>query len=287
MLKAHTYPDYEQFRKSGSKFPFSGLSRFKGQSVFVKLNLVVPPTPNETQSVVHPIVIEAVAAALQYYGAKSVVMGDGGFIGKWDVYQELMDFPGIEKRTGCKIINIRTGKDAKDFPLLRIDDYISLYGIQISQYALDCDAIISVAKLKSHSMCRFTGCIKNLMGMMKFKGNMHPGSSEPILHKRLCDLYSALRNRVKYCVIDGIVGSGYSECSGIYTPANIIIAADNMWEADVYGSRSIGMAAESIPYLKYIADKFGYDFDQPHLFPKQIVMFEESPLYQNSPKYGE
>lgn len=252
---------------------------FEGKTVFVKPNLVVPRTPSETASTTHVSIVRSAIEVIRSSGAREIKVGDCGFKDQW---QETVRSTGYDSLEGVELIGLQEKENYHKFSLLRFPnktDYLSLFGAKFSDHVLECDKIVNLAKLKIHKMARITGTIKNMMGIMTNKGNMHPRCNKDILHKRLRDLYFLIRNRVAFSVIDGIIGSEYAEHTGIPRQSNLVIFADDMWEADVAASKLMGVNPSGVGYLEYIRRDLGRRFEEIEVPAKLIQKYEESLFY--------
>lgn len=252
---------------------------FEGETVFVKPNLVVPRTPSETASTTHVSITRAAITTIRSSGARAIRVGDCGFKDQWQETIQSTEYDSLE---GIELIELQEKENYHKFSLLRFPnktDYLSLFGAKFSDHVLECDKIVNLAKLKIHKMARITGTIKNMMGIMTNKGNMHPRCNKDILHKRLRDLYFLIRNRVAFSVIDGIIGSEYAEHTGIPRQSNLVIFADDMWEADVAAAKLMGVNPSGVGYLEYIRRDLGRRFEEIEVPEKLIQRYEESLFY--------
>jgi uncharacterized protein (DUF362 family) len=231
---------------------WEGFPQVRGKKVFVKPNLVVPATVGEEASCTKVEIIQLVIEKLKEEGCSNIVIGDCGFKDQWELTISSTGYDILPKKYGIKLIGLMLGENFHKFTLKRSDKYLSLFGAKFSDYMLECDLVINVPKLKVHKMALVTVTTKNMMGTMIQKGNMHPKGSVEILHKRLADLYFLTENMVKFCLVDGIIGSEYSEHCGIPKIANVLISSSSMYEADCIASQVMGISPEDVPYLNYI-----------------------------------
>lgn len=231
-----------------------GFPAVKGKRVFIKPNLVCPPTKWDIASTTRVEVIQMIIEVLKDEGCQEIVVGDCGFKDQWELTLKLSGYDKLVKRYGVELIGLQEGENFHKFTLVRFPGktYKSLFGARISDFVLDCDMIIDVPKLKVHSMAFVTGSIKNLMGIMAQKGSMHPKGSHSILHKRLHDLYFLIRDRVSFIIMDGIEGSAYCEQYGIPVQSNLLIYGTDMWQVDSEASLVMGIDPDKVPYLRYI-----------------------------------
>ena len=115
---------------------------------------------------------------------------------------------------------------------------------------MDASCIISVPSLKTHNMAKTTLTMKNLMGTILPKGVMHSS-----IHKKIADLISIFRSKMKFQLIDGIIGSRGSELGGNPVEMDLIIAGGDPVAVDRVGSEIIGYGLEKVKYLKYCEQK--------------------------------
>jgi len=223
-----------------------------GKKVFIKPNLVCPPTRWDIASTTRVEVVSLVIEYLIREGANDIIVGDCGFKDQFEHTIKLSGYDQLSKKYGVQLIGLQEGPRFHEFTLYRRDGYLSLFGAKFSNTMLECDFVINVPKLKVHNMSGTTISIKNCMGMMAQKGSMHPRGSCDILHKRLHDLYFLIKDRVAACVLDGIVGSEYSEQCGIPKPANILISTKDMYVMDVAATKILDIDPSRVGYLEYI-----------------------------------
>jgi len=233
----------------------------RGYKVFVKPNLVCPPTRWDCASTTRVEVVSLVIEYLLENGCKDIVVGDCGFKDQFEHTLKLSGYDQLPKKYGIQLIGLQEGPRFHEFTLVRKEGYLSLFGAKFSNTVLECDFVINIPKLKVHNMALITGAIKNMMGIMAQKGSMHPRGSSEILHKRLHDLYFLCRDRVAACVMDGIVGSEYSEQCGIPRPASILISSEDMWDMDVAAAKILDIDPNEVGYLKYIKDTLSTKID--------------------------
>ena len=141
-----------------------GISAFikKGEKVLVKPNLLSARLP-EDGVCTHLEVIRAVVKLVKDCGAVPFI-GDnpGGSISPASVY-EASGVASLAKEEEVEL------KDAKDIKVVN--------GIPIVAYIFECDKIINLPKMKTHSLMGVTGAVKNMYGAVA-------GLHKSVLHKR-------------------------------------------------------------------------------------------------------
>ncbi len=171
-------------------------------------------------------------------------IGDGGQDKSTQRAMDLNDVFRLEKY-GISLLDLN--KDER-IDGVEIKNSLALNSVNLSKTAWDADCIISVPSLKTHSMASTTLTMKNLMGTIIPKGIMHSR-----LHEKIADLTSLFRSKMKFQVIDGIVGSDGFEIGGHPVTMDIIVLGSDPIAVDSVGSAIIGYHPR---YLK-IAEKKG------------------------------
>lgn len=264
MVSLHKCSDYKNLRRMKAEI-WPSSSFFYGKRIFIKPNLVVPISKWEQASTTKLELVEMVIECLKDEGCHSIMVGDCGFKGQWIETIKSSGYDVLPKKYGVELIGLQEGENYHKFSLIRFKDkgdYLSLFGAKFSDYMLDYDCVVNLPKLKVHKMALVTGAIKNMMGCMINKGNMHPRGDANILHKRLRDLYFLIQDRVKLCIMDGIEGSEYSEHYGLPRKVGIILVSKDMWEMDCCEAHAIGIDPKDVPYLNLIQKDVKRDFPQ-------------------------
>lgn len=274
----------------------------EGKKIFIKPNLVVPPTPWERSSTTRIEVVRLVIQKLIEDGASEIIIGDCGFRHQWQKTISLSGYDSLPKE--FPIVRLVGLQEPENFhrynpyrlipsmvPSLGVTDsqqtvvelslerkpYLSLYGAKLSEIATSCDIFINIPKLKVHKLAHITGAIKNIMGIMAQKGSMHPKGDYGILHKRLRDLYFLTRDMVHFCVLDGIEGSEYSETGGLRQLSGVLVSSIDPWDLDIATAILVGIKPQEIPYLEYIRRDLKRSFDEIEV-PEHLIQKYEIPL---------
>jgi len=175
-----------------------------------------------------------------------IIIGDGGQSGSAKKALIINDVFRLEEY-GVRIMNLNEDKRIDN---LKIVNPLALKKVNIAKTAMDASSIISIPSLKTHSMAVTTLSMKNIMGTILPKGIMHSH-----IHKKIADLVSLVRKKMKFQIIDGIIGSNGSEIGGSPVRMNIIIAGEDPVAVDTIGSAIIGYGPEKAKYLTYAEQK--------------------------------
>ena len=75
------------------------------------------------------------------------------------------------------------------------------------------------------------------------------------LHEKIPDLVSIVRDKMKFQIVDGIIGSKGSELGGKPVRMDLIIAGEDPVAVDRVGSEIMGRSPDKVKYLNYAEQK--------------------------------
>jgi len=236
--KTYNYKDVEiAVRKAFDLI--GGLSSFidKEDKVLIKPNMLSGRPPEDNVNT-HPEVVRAVVRLVKECGGYPAI-GDnpGGSLNAEEAYQS----------SGMARVAYEEGIEC-----LKSNDVRIVNGLPISSYFFDYDKIISLPKMKTHSLMLITGAIKNMFGAVS-------GLNKSECHRRfplpedfvhiLVDAFTAVRPDL--VLMDGIVAmDGDGPASGRLRHAGILIAGEDSVAVDSVFSRLIGITPEDILTIK-------------------------------------
>ncbi|MCI8336686.1 MAG: DUF362 domain-containing protein [Peptococcaceae bacterium] len=218
-----------------------------GQIVFLKTNLLMAKSP-KSAVVTHPAVVEAVAAYFCKRGAR-VIIGDspgGPFL------------PGLLKSAyhAAGLIGVAERTDSTLNYDVSVQEVLAAEKTRTNSFSmvkamLEADAIISLAKLKTHSMMMYSGAAKNMYGAIA-------GMAKVDYHLRLPNYTDFAHLLVDVCetvkpvfsIIDGIVAmEGNGPSGGMPRQVGALVMGKNPYAVDWIGASVLGMSPEDIPML--------------------------------------
>lgn len=179
--------------------PLGGMSAFvkPGMKVLLKPNLLTAAPPEKAVTT-HPVVIRAVAELVRAAGG-TVWVGDS---------------PAAEINEGKSVWETEGLGEAISTSSARLMKFKGAYlrktgGVEyfISRPVLDADLVINLPKMKTHTLTRYTGAVKNLLGVLPGgrKREIHvraPGVTE--FSRALVDILELVRPQLN--IMDGILG---------------------------------------------------------------------------------
>ena len=249
IVRAHDYDYAKIYAAVGKGIELiGGLTKIvpPGSSVFVKINHLSPPSPAEKGIVTHPVFVEAVLNLLKEVGA-DITVGDDIQSGPGDGFQ-VSGFRQMCQRAGVKLVNLReTG-----FVETVCNGHF-LEKVYLSKTLLDADVIINLPKLKTHSLCIFTGGVKNFYGIIpiglrrKFHGEYIRNEN---FSQMLTDIFSAARPQLT--IMDGIIAmEGEGPAAGSLRKLGVILASQDTVAVDAVAIKIIGMNPMDIYTTRY------------------------------------
>ncbi len=223
------------------------LKNFNGKKVLVKPNLVSGHKP-ETGVVTDYRFVEEICKILNENKVKEIIIGESSALNT-DVAFEVSGFNKLKKY--AEIINFEG--ENKKFLDIGVSRWKKVR-VPVTKLVFDCDLVINVAKLKTHSLTQITLCTKNLYGCV-------PGKVKENLHKEIIDsrnfskFISLLGEKInpELNFIDGILGlEGEGPgASGVPFKSKIVLASSCHKAIDFVGSELMGFNANKIFINKF------------------------------------
>jgi uncharacterized protein (DUF362 family)/Pyruvate/2-oxoacid:ferredoxin oxidoreductase delta subunit len=215
-----------------------------GERIVMKPNVLIASSPEKCVTT-HPAVFKAVARLLLAAGAK-VSYGDSPSFGGAD-----FNF----KRSGLKQIGEEMGLTLADFDHGR--EVVHKEGLLnkkfvIAKGVLDADGLISLPKMKTHGLTRFTGAVKNQFGCIPgiLKGQFHVKMPDPFsFATMLVDINTLIRPRLY--IMDGIVAmEGNGPRTGKPRRMEVLLLSADPIAVDAIACKIIDLNPEFVPTSK-------------------------------------
>ncbi|MEA4882077.1 MAG: DUF362 domain-containing protein [Clostridia bacterium] len=230
--------------------PLGGIEAFvsPGSRVLIKPNLIAG-TPPERGATTHPEILRAVIEEVRSAGGEATVGESPGAesfrtAARKSGLLEVMEELSVEEASfsNTREVHLGSGHIAPSLP--------------IAEPILDADVIISLPKLKAHGLVAYTGCIKNMFGVIS-------GVSKAKYHLRFQDrdTFSALLAQIyavatpTLSILDGIVAmEGNGPRNGDPVSLGLLLASTNGLAADIAACSIIGLNPMDSPPLSAAAD---------------------------------
>lgn len=229
-----------------------GLEKYikKNQTVLIKPNLLSAKDPSRAITT-HPSVVHAVTEQVQSLGAVPILGDSPGGVDRgirrvWE-NTKLSEVAG---QTGAKLVTFESsGVYPKTTP-----EGKTYY---IAKPVVDADVVISLAKLKTHTLTLMTGAIKNMFGSIPGfrKAAYHKEAPKPKDFARvIVDIYSLTRPNLT--LVDAVVvmeGDGPS--SGDPKYLGLLFAGTDAAALDMVAEKIMGFKEGEIDITRVARDK--------------------------------
>lgn len=222
----------------------------KGEGILLKPNLLAPDPP-EKCTTTHPEIFRAVAEQALEAGAL-VRYGDSPAVGSTSFTAKRAGLFTQGRELGIEIVDFSDGEE------VHYEEGISQKRFTLARPVREADGIISIPKMKTHGLERFTGCVKNQFGCIPgvLKGEYHV--KIPDAHnfaRMLLDLNNLAGPRLY--VMDGVMAmEGNGPRGGDVREMGVILISTDPVALDATVCRMIDMNPEHVPTIRY-AEDFG------------------------------
>ncbi len=276
IVKVHSSSEiYEDVKKG---LALIGNPKFKSSDVvIIKPNLCCIKG-SETGATTDPLVVEAIIRYLQEeFGVSdiSIAESDGTQV-LADMAFKLLGYEKLSKKLNVKLVNL--SKSPCSNKIFNENTYLKT--VEYPEIFEKANYLISVPKIKIHTLCSFGGTMKNQFGC-------NPFPKKSTYHSHLCDCVVDLTSVFKpqLVVVDGIIAmEGCGPVDGIPVNMNALIFGRDALAIDYLIARLIGINPAKV---KYLADakkrKIGTtDYQVVGVSPTEIKKkFKGSPRKRN------
>ncbi|MGB3367301.1 MAG: DUF362 domain-containing protein, partial [Acidaminobacteraceae bacterium] len=224
-----------------------GLYRYldDGDRVLLKVNLLMKKSPEEATTT-HPVFVKALSDILIESGYKVLIGDSPGGPFNHKALSGIYKACGYDEYYGQGSDMLNWNFESEE---IKNDNCKMLKNMTVVDFLNDVDKVISVSKLKTHGMMKFTGAVKNMFGAI-------PGVLKAQYHFTLPRHEDFADMLIDVCInanpvlsfMDGIVGmEGAGPSSG--SPINIgaVIASNSPYDLDRVAVEMLGIKAKSVP----------------------------------------
>ncbi|MDR0373919.1 MAG: DUF362 domain-containing protein [Nitrososphaerota archaeon] len=239
------------------KSAIAGFSR-----VLIKVNFITTMTW-DTGATTDPVVVEALIQRLKQLPVEIWVVESDATMTNADKAFEATGMAEMCGKYGVKCLNLR---HIEDKVKIKIPDGKALKDITVPRVVAE-SAIISAAKMKTHSATKVTLGMKNMFGLLpdKFKFKYHAMG----ISKVIVDINSVLKPQLT--IIDGFTAmEGKGPIEGTPIEMNLILAGRDPVATDATSSRIMGIDPHEISHIKDAAQKRQGNIDNIEIVGEQI-----------------
>ncbi len=223
----------------------------QGDKVLLKVN-VIAGFPPERAATTHPAVVGAMVEIIREAGGIPWV-GDSS--GAYGFTAQSLELSGIKKACedfGGKLINFES---TGTYPV-KVNGRV-LNTINVAKPVIDCDVLVSLPKMKTHMLTKYTGAVKNFYGVIPGGGKAaihRQAPTEESLSHAVVDIYSALKPEL--AVMDGIVGmEGDGATNGTPIASGVILSSTDCVALDAVASEVMGFSFRDILTTRFAHER--------------------------------
>ncbi|MGR3301776.1 MAG: DUF362 domain-containing protein [Candidatus Scalindua sp.] len=227
-----------------------------GMKVLLKLNLLSASLGPERAVNTHPAVIRALVNIFQGDYGCEVYIGDScGSLrtGSTDKGFRVTQIDKIAEDTGAIIVNF----DKDEVLDITNNNAAILKEFKIAKTVKSVDVVVSVPKLKTHGLTRYTGAIKNMFGSIPANGKKNVHLLAPknrSMAQALVDVFEMVQPHIT--IMDAVIGmEGNGPNAGDPRKVGLIIAGLDGVALDAVASTIIGFDPMKVPIIKYAHER--------------------------------
>ena len=213
----------------------------QGEKILLKVNLLVGEVPEKCVNT-HPAVFRAVA---EMFAAKGAIVqyGDSPGFGAPNAAAKKSGIADVADELKIELVDFKEGRE------VFFEQGNQNKSFYIANGVLNADGLISLPKMKTHALERFTGAVKNQFGCVvgMRKGEFHvklPDATD--FARMLVDLNSFVKPRLY--IMDGIMAmEGNGPRGGTPRAMNVLLFSTDPVALDATASRMINLNPLYVP----------------------------------------
>jgi uncharacterized protein (DUF362 family) len=224
---------------------FGGMETFvpKGANVVIKPNICVAYHDYKYAATTNPWVVGTLVKLCFEAGAGSVKVMDFPFGG---TAQEAYKISGIKEQVetaGGEMAYM----PAYQYVQVKIDNPLHLKSVFIAEEILKADVLINVPIAKHHSLARLTLGMKNLMGVVRDRPNLHSNIGQNLADlSKLVQPKLTVVDAVRILLANGPSGGNLDDVKQLDT----VIVSPDIVAADSYAAALFGLRPSDVSYIK-------------------------------------
>ncbi|MFC2036017.1 DUF362 domain-containing protein [Chloroflexota bacterium] len=244
LIRCDTYADAQVLKAIRKGLDLlGGISIFAkpGERIVMKPNILIGTDPDKGVTT-HPAVFRALGKLLKDAGT-IVYYGDSPSFGQSEANLRRSGLKQSGDEMGFILADFDSGRSISHKNALLVKKFLIANGV------LDSDGLVSLPKLKTHGLVRFTGAVKNQFGCIPglLKSQYHVKLPDPFdFATMLVDLNTIIKPRLH--VMDGITAmEGNGPRSGKLKQLNVLLLSSDPIALDATACRIIDLDPETVP----------------------------------------
>ncbi len=214
-----------------------------GEKIVFKPNVLSSSDPSDA-AIAHPAVVGGIFSAFAGLGA-TLSFGDSPAVESCAGALTRSGYMPYAEKYGVAVADFDAGQDVAN------PHGVVHRTLHLANGICDADGVISIAKLKTHGLIRYTGAIKNQFGCI-------PGIRKGQYHARIPNVFDFcqmlvdinVKVRPRLFVIDGIVGmEGNGPRNGDPRPLNVLLFSTDPIALDTIAATIINLDPAFVPTI--------------------------------------
>jgi len=192
--------------------------------------------------------VNVVRAILERLKNCKIIIGEGSVSDTIRAF-EVNGYSEVAKEFNARLVDLNKDEIVRK----KISKSFRFKELPFAKTVFECDYLINVAKLKTHSLSLVTLCLKNLFGTVVPRRNrviVHPS-----INKGICDIAQIVHPDFNF--IDGIIGNQLDEVISDPVNSGIIIGGDDALAVDLVASLCMGIDPSQVKHLILAQKLFG------------------------------
>ncbi|MBN2121088.1 MAG: DUF362 domain-containing protein [Candidatus Omnitrophica bacterium] len=241
LIKCETYHEVEEAVIKALE-NIDCFKMFKDKKVLLKVNLNKAQNPDRAVNT-HPEFVRAVVRIIKNQGGSPIIGESSAALGFTGQAFKVSGIEKVAKEENVRLVNFDAGPVIKK----RINGR-RLKSIYVAKDIEEADLLVSLPKLKYHTLTLFTGALKNQLGLLV--GGTKCGVHE--LAPRVEDLSQAIVDinlsfKFDLSVMDGVVGLEYdNKTEGSPVRSRLVAASTDLVALDSVCSYIIGLKPQEV-----------------------------------------
>jgi uncharacterized protein (DUF362 family) len=211
--------------------------------IAVKINLCDYKTP-ETGATTHPLFLAAFLDWIksEHPGLKVFVVESDASQARPDLISHWLGIDEIINTRGAAWVNL-----SRDSCTKKLVQGLRFKTVKVPHTILTSDVLISMAKMKTHSLTTISCSVKNQFGCIAYPKKV---MFHPFLDEAIVDACAAMRPQ--FAIVDGIIGMGGPKgpVDGVPIHAGLVVAGMDPVAVDSACAKIMGLNARGIGHLR-------------------------------------
>lgn len=225
------------------------------KTILIKPNLLSAYLPEQAITT-HPEIVRAIVRLVKLAGSTPVV-GDspGNLLNGIENVWEKTGMLAMAKEENIELVNFE-----KCGSIEVSVQHPTIKQICVTKAIIDCDAIINIPKLKTHTLMGFSCGVKNFYGTVPGTGKMEYHKLAPTPYDfsyLLSEIYRMVKEKLLFTIVDGIEGleGNGPSLSGKKRTFNIVAASKDTVALDVFFLNKFGFKLKNNILIKPLQEK--------------------------------